>query len=293
MIFYRHYFRFLIVFFVALLLSSCSQHKTGKLHFYTDNLQKDIEVYINEEKIDYDELNFNVKLPVGEHMIRIFSEDEYWIFSASQSFIIEDNKITYVTLRPKRFPTEKTKLLLAKDLQLLELDKSIIKNNKRYIDNKDNTVTDKLTNFTWSKCIAGLVGDNCDKGQVLKLNLEDAKTFANNSALGGHSDWRLPTYVELKTLRYCSNNERDLVLNSRGYIDSNNGSPQNGSCYGNNYQKPTINLEVFPNFPAKRFWSSSRLYEYDLFAWVWSFNSGSMYYDDVQNDNRFILIRDK
>ena len=61
--------------------------------------------------------------------------------------------------------------------------------NMEYIDNKDNTVTDKSTSLMWSKNDSGM-----------KMNWVEALEYANKSKLAGYNDWRLPNSKELQSL---------------------------------------------------------------------------------------------
>ena len=58
-----------------------------------------------------------------------------------------------------------------------------------FVDNGDETITDKVNNLRWHK-----------KGTDQRLTLKDAKGFANNENFAGSSEWRLPTLPELQTL---------------------------------------------------------------------------------------------
>ena len=67
---------------------------------------------------------------------------------------------------------------------------------KRFTDNRDGTITDSLTGLLWQKQ---------DSYHDLKkaVNWYDAFDYAdrkNNQRFAGHSDWRLPTLTELKSL---------------------------------------------------------------------------------------------
>ncbi|UMB54830.1 DUF1566 domain-containing protein [Lutibacter sp. A64] len=61
-------------------------------------------------------------------------------------------------------------------------------NQPSYTDNKNGTVTDNVTGLMWQK----------DMG--LKMTLEEALLKAENSNLGGYSDWRIPNIKELYSL---------------------------------------------------------------------------------------------
>jgi hypothetical protein len=61
-------------------------------------------------------------------------------------------------------------------------------NEPSYIDNRDLTITDKVTGLMWQKNMGS------------KISFNDAVILARNMSLGGHTDWRLPTIKELFSL---------------------------------------------------------------------------------------------
>ena len=67
----------------------------------------------------------------------------------------------------------------------------VVQAGERFIDNGDGTVTDTLTNLMWAQ--ADNMGD---------ITWHDAQIYCKNPPIAGykHSDWRLPTILELKTL---------------------------------------------------------------------------------------------
>ncbi|QRN86382.1 DUF1566 domain-containing protein [Clostridia bacterium] len=67
-------------------------------------------------------------------------------------------------------------------------DASYTGNTPAYTDNKDGTISDKITGLMWAQ----------DMGE--KMSYDEAVVFANNSNLGGYDDWRIPTIKELYSL---------------------------------------------------------------------------------------------
>ncbi|MFW6004959.1 MAG: DUF1566 domain-containing protein [Desulfonatronovibrionaceae bacterium] len=56
-------------------------------------------------------------------------------------------------------------------------------------DNYNGTVTDNMAGLMWMK-----------ETPTVRMPWEDARNFAENLVLGGHSDWRLPSIDELRQL---------------------------------------------------------------------------------------------
>ena len=61
-------------------------------------------------------------------------------------------------------------------------------NKPSYSDNRDGTVTDKVTGLMWQEVM--------DE----KMSYDQAKAYASNSTLGGYNDWRIPSIKELYSL---------------------------------------------------------------------------------------------
>ena len=70
----------------------------------------------------------------------------------------------------------------------------------RFINNGDGTVTDTKTGLMWS------VEDNGKH-----INWNDARSYCQGYSGGNHTDWRMPTLEELKTLY------EPVILNDQGY----------------------------------------------------------------------------
>lgn len=90
-------------------------------------------------------------------------------------------------------------------------DASFTGNAPSYTDNGDGTITDNVTGLIWQQ----------DPGD--KLDWEDAVNGLddfNEEALGGHSDWRIPTIKELYSLVQFSGMTRTSSDTSTPYIDT-------------------------------------------------------------------------
>ena len=113
-------------------------------------------------------------------------------------------------------------------------------NLSSYEDNGDGTVTDNITGLMWQQAVAAGT-----------FTWAQAKAYCPTLTLVGHSDWRLPTRIELVSLV-------DLARSS-----------------------PAINTTYFPSTPSDYFWSSSPLAGSSSLAWYVNFDSGFADYPDV------------
>lgn len=80
---------------------------------------------------------------------------------------------------------------------------------KIFIDFKDKFLEkiwfDSHSSLMWTK-------ENVELNSVDLLNWEDAMKACRQARVGGYSDWRLPTTVEVKALKYAHNRLKGLEL---------------------------------------------------------------------------------
>jgi hypothetical protein len=85
-------------------------------------------------------------------------------------------------------------------------------------------------------------------------NRADAATYCPSTlTLAGHSDWRLPSIIELASI-----------------VDLGQSNPSMNGTY-------------FPSTPANWFWSSSPVAGSSSYAWLVAFNTGATCYGGVSN----------
>ncbi len=124
---------------------------------------------------------------------------------------------------------------------------------ERFIDNGDGTVRDTQTGLMWEKKVEGsgclhCVDDRYAWMEAMSEWLSEVNGFwtswTQQAGLGGHSDWRIPTIVELQTILDCE------------------AGP---SC-------------IDPVFgpTAASYWSSSTLATSPIFTWNAVFSDGSL-----------------
>jgi len=117
--------------------------------------------------------------------------------------------------------------------QITELLEKLVEEPKpsRFQDQGDGTILDTQTNLVWEK-------------ECRKLTWNEATRYAKNLVLGGHSDWRLPSYRDLQTLLS---------------LDRINPASD------------------FPDIISNNFWSSSSYAGSPDGSWVMDFSSGTVY----------------
>jgi hypothetical protein len=105
-------------------------------------------------------------------------------------------------------------------------------------------VVDSTTGLMWTRCFAGVAGENCDSGEVKLMSWPAALQYAermNRESFLGHSNWRLPNIKELSSIAevQCVN--------------------------------PALNSALFPAAPALKVWSSSPYSLYPHYSWFFDF----------------------
>jgi hypothetical protein len=112
-------------------------------------------------------------------------------------------------------------------------------NPETYTDNMDGTVTDNVTGLMWQKAVAtGPAGAG-----LSGFTQPQAVAFCSTLTLATHSDWRLPTIIELTSI-----------------VDLGQSSP-------------SINVTFFPATQGN-FWSSSPEFGSPANAWIVYFDNG-------------------
>jgi hypothetical protein len=119
-----------------------------------------------------------------------------------------------------------------------------------YKINGDGTVTDETTGLMWTRCAAGLSGNDCSEGSASTYTWQEAMDYCDGLNFAGHDDWRLPAINELVSLV-------DYTVDYRKFL-------------------PAINLTAFPA-TFSYFWSSSSSAHYVTFAWAVDFGLGGVY----------------
>lgn len=119
-------------------------------------------------------------------------------------------------------------------------------NPEAYTDNGDGTITDNVTKLMWQKVVP----------TETYTIWAQAAAYCPTLTLGGHSDWRLPSRIELVSI-----------------VDVGRSDP-------------SINGTYFPNTPASYFWSSSLAGRFPAVAWYVNFDFGySNYYGGEEVGN--------
>lgn len=153
----------------------------------------------------------------------------------------------------------------------------------RFHDPENGTIIDNTTKLMWKKCSEGQSGKHCDSGEIEKYTWGDAMAKFDKVKFLEHSDWRLPTIKELRTLIHCDNGTPVTVSLKHGCIGENASNGQ--------FSAPTINKILFPRSGAGRYWSSDTSQQLNFKAWVVSFYDGKHSDLDKSKSKRVRLVR--
>jgi len=154
-------------------------------------------------------------------------------------------------------------------------------------DDDDNTTDEEV----WTDSTSGLMWQVTST--VGTMNWSNAKSHCQGLGLDGHSDWRLPTISELRSLiRGCDDTETggdcgvtDECLDS-SCLDSpcdgcSSGGGPAGGCYWPSEMEGTCSW----------YWSSSAVAEYDNSAWLVGFDLGNVVDFSVFHANLVRCVR--
>jgi len=109
-------------------------------------------------------------------------------------------------------------------------DSSYLGNQFNYTNNNNGTISDNTTGLIWQKTFSD------------KLTWSEAVSYANNSKLGGHADWRIPTIKELYSLINFSGVTGSSKKGSGGVTGTtvpNNAKPYINTSYFDFEYSPT------------------------------------------------------
>ena len=130
----------------------------------------------------------------------------------------------------------------------------------------ENVVSDKHTGLMWRRCFEGMSGDNCEQGQPLQLSwpsaLHHADTINKQNAYKPYKNWRLANVKELLSI-----GELQCV-------------------------RPALDLNIFPNAPSGRTWSSSPYRFYPHYSWFVDFSELVSDHIARHEKNFILLVRD-
>lgn len=106
------------------------------------------------------------------------------------------------------------------------------------------TAVDRTTGLMWTRCFAGVAGDDCGSGAAALMSWPAALQYAermNRESYLGFRNWRVPNIKELSTIA-----EAQCV-------------------------NPALNPALFPTAPPLKVWSSSPYSLYPHYAWFFDF----------------------
>jgi hypothetical protein len=136
---------------------------------------------------------------------------------------------------------------------------------KRYIDYGDGTVIDTRTDLQWMRCLLGATWTHrgCSE-ETAKYPWgsihESVQQFNQRGGFAHHTDWRVPTLEELKT----------LIIQG---------------------ERPAIDRYAFPGTPGAFVWSGTAQSLYSDYAWYVDFCTGHVNYLNKYGAGSLRLVR--
>jgi len=131
-----------------------------------------------------------------------------------------------------------------------------------FFDFGNGTVLHRPTQLIWMRCAVGQswTGTGCS-GEADQLDWAGALEAADQTAVFGQSDWRLP-----------NRNELGSIVETR--------------CHG-----PAINGAIFPDSPAAEFWTGSPVQADSDQTWVVDFEQGALMPQPATETGALRLVR--
>ena len=167
--------------FVSFLMVSSLFAGQGKIRISSD--QEGAYIYVDGKKKAMTGEGFtSILLESGEYTIKVSKpmDEKYEYTQSKKVFVGEDTSVKLIFKLTKQM-TSKGKILQAKAdaAKLARWERS------------GEVVTDTKIGLIWQ--------DNAEAKSTVK-KWESAKEYCQHLSMGGHSDWRLPTYNELLTI---------------------------------------------------------------------------------------------
>ncbi len=215
---------------------------------------------------------------------------------AIQQLKAQPKKIKTPSIEPEKQPRpviakvepEKPILPIANKKPISEKQTTTLKGEKikQYWVYPNGTVQDTQTHLMWKRCPEGLSGMDCSIGERETATYYEALATYQDISYAGYNDWRLPTTQELHTLVYCSNGIKPEYI----YIEDGYWSTKDCSDGDKDYQKPTINQQVFPNNSSDTYWSSSPYVNDTVRAWSVNFEYGNAFEHYKSSSKLFVRL---
>lgn len=152
-------------------------------------------------------------------------------------------------------------------------------------------VQDSRNGLVWSRCSLGQTwnGTSC-AGAATPLTIDVAQITVEQinatSKLDQKERWRMPTVRELMSLVQCSSGI------TRFSDDPGDGVGKIDNWCDGSFVRPTINSEVFPDTPARRYWTMTPYQDSKTANWGVLFNTGRMSADLRLEKNLVRLVRE-
>lgn len=135
----------------------------------------------------------------------------------------------------------------------------------RFKRDPGGTIFDRYTGLVWQRCLQGQSGELCQQGSPALLTWDEALSVAvaaNEAAVGGFTNWRVPNIKELQ-----------LTAETQ--------------C-----EEPPLNPFVFPNVPLTQVWSSTPSSHFPQLAQHYQYQNGILARGQRVEKHAVHLVRD-
>ncbi len=214
----------------------------------------------------------------------------HWVVNFRDGYIMDhpNSQAFYVRLMWSGSQMPVAKVELSKPMVVAEVQKAA--DGRWQLSANGAEVLDVQRGLWWQRCSHGQSwnGGACE-GTPIALTVDESEQMLSrlnrDQSRGAAEGWRLPSLRELMSLVSCSTGLTrfaDDPGDGRGKIDN--------WCDGN-FTRPTIDVNYFPDMPARRYWTSTAYQGKITANWGIMFNSGRMSADIRTEKNLIRLVR--
>ncbi len=154
---------------------------------------------------------------------------------------------------------------------------------------RTNQWYDAKNDVTWMRCSVGQRWDGrtC-LSTAKKFKWHEAKKYAQTAKFAKHSDWRLPTVLELASLRRCSKGwQQSSGKTQMKEVSDGDKTVKIPRMCADYSRQPTLSRYSFPRTSKHWYWANSYTPDY---AWVVDFRFGIVAYNFKTDKDYYLRL---